>query len=468
MWDLKEHIDNIAVIQESGAVVTYGELLEHSNDLTEKMPERSLVVCLCKNSIGSLLGYVAFLNAKIVPLMLDGGVDKELLGSLIEVYKPEYFWVPSEMTGHFDSCVSIYSDFDFTLLKNLFGQRHVLHNELALLLTTSGSTGSRKLVRQSYQNLRSNTKSIVEYLEINQKERSITTLPMSYTYGLSIINSHLYAGASVITTSKTLVQKEFWHQLKTYNATSFGGVPFTYEMLNKLKFFKMDLPSIKVMTQAGGRLTADLHKKFSTYVKETGKRFYVMYGQTEATARMSYLPYENSLEKYGSIGIAIPDGKFFLVDEENNKITDCDTVGELGYIGENVTLGYAEDCKDLTKGDERQGVLLTGDMAKVDEDGFYWVVGRKKRFLKIFGNRINLDETEELLKTRFSDVDLACSGVDDNLYIYVTDNKIINDVRQYLSDKTGLNHISITVNYINEIPKNESGKTAYKDLSNLL
>jgi len=468
MWDFKKYIDNIAVIQESGSVVTYGELLEHTNNLSDKIQEKCLVFCLCKNSIGSLLGYVAFLNAKIVPLMLDDGVDQELLYNLVKVYKPEYFWVPSEMLEKFDDCISIHSDFDFTLLKNLFGQRCFLHNDLALLLTTSGSTGSRKLVRQSYHNIRSNTGSIVEYLEIDQKERAITTLPMSYTYGLSIINSHLHVGASIILTNKTLVQKEFWLQLRTYNATSFGGVPFTYEMLNRLSFFKMELPSINVMTQAGGRLSADLHRKFSIYAEKTGKRFYVMYGQTEATARMSYLPYKVSLEKCGSIGIAIPSGKFFLVDEQNNKINNCDSIGELTYIGENVSLGYAVNNDDLAKGNERQGVLSTGDLAKVDEDGFYWIVGRKKRFLKIFGNRINLDEVEELLKNRYSNIDLACDGVDDNIYIFVTDNKIVTDVRQYLGDKTGLNHVSITVKYINEIPKNESGKTIYNDLSGLI
>jgi len=468
IWDFQKYASNIAVVQESGSVVTYGDLLKASLNLTETIPKRSLVLCLCKNSLGSLLGYTAFLNAQIVPLMLDEGVDRVALHDLIEVYNPEYFWVPSEISRNFDNCVSIHSSFDFTLLRNKFGRRQVLHKDLALLLTTSGSTGSRKLVRQSYQNLKSNTESIVEYLEISHEDRSITTLPMSYTYGLSIINSHLHAGASMIFTSKTLVQKEFWQQLKTYNATSFGGVPFTYEMLNRLKFFRMDIPSIKVMTQAGGRLTTELQKKFASYAEKTGKRFYVMYGQTEATARMSYLPCKKALEKCGSVGVAIPNGRFFLINDENKKITDCNTVGELGYAGKNVSLGYAEDAKDLARGDENQGVLLTGDMAKIDKDGFYWLVGRKKRFLKIFGNRINLDETEDILKNRFCDSDLACSGVDDELQIYITNNKIIDDVRQYLSEKLRLNHVAFTIKYINEIPKNESGKTAYKDLGSLV
>jgi acyl-CoA synthetase (AMP-forming)/AMP-acid ligase II len=456
------------LIQESGCEVTYGELKEYTETLASYIPARCLVFCICKNSIASVIGYVAFLNARIVPLMLDQSVDKELLDKLINVYQPKYLWVPSEMAGNFSACTSIYSKHDYTLIRAESGPNYELYEDLALLLTTSGSTGSRKLVRQSYKNIRCNADSIIECLEIGQTERAITTLPMSYTYGLSIINSYLQAGASIVVTGKALVQKEFWVQFKTFSATSFGGVPFTYEMLSKLRFFKMELPSLDVMTQAGGRLTAELHEKFSMYANETGKRFYVMYGQTEATARMSYLPHEKSLEKCGSIGIAIPNGQFFLVDEENNRITDSDTVGELGYIGENVCLGYAESFKDLANGDEQHGILLTGDLARIDDDGFYWVVGRKKRFLKVYGNRINLDEIEGILKDKYRDIELACSGVDDNIVVYVTDDANNHDLRQYMSEKTGLNRICVSIRHVPEIPKNESGKTIYAELDGFL
>ena len=468
MWDLGAHFDNIALIQESGCEVTYGELKEYSESLSDHIPDRCLVFCLCNNSLASVVGYVAFINAGIVPLLLDESVDREMLNNLVSAYKPEYFWVPSSMIELFEGCNSLYSRFDYTLVKNLSAEKYTIDEDLALLLTTSGSTGSRKVVRQSYRNIRSNADSIVECLEIDKKERAITTLPMSYTYGLSIINSYLLAGASVIVTGKTLVQKEFWYQLTTFCATSFGGVPFTYEMLSKLRFFKKDLPSLGVMTQAGGRLNEELQKTFSMYANETGRRFYVMYGQTEATARMSYLPHEKSLEKCGSIGIAIPNGHFFLIDEENNRITDCDTVGELGYTGENVCLGYAEGYEDLAKGDEQQGILLTGDMARFDKDGFYWIVGRKKRFLKIFGNRVNLDEVEAIFKDRYPGVDLACSGVDDNIIVYVTNDININDARQYFSDKTGLNRICISIKYIPYLPQNESGKTIYAELDGMV
>lgn len=173
---------------------------------------------------------------------------------------------------------------------------------MALLLTTSGSTGSPKLVRQSYKNIAANTDSIIDYLELDASERSISTLPMNYTYGLSIINTHLKVGASLILTEYTLVQRDFWTLFAEYEATSFGGVPYTYEMLDKLQFFRRKLPSLRTMTQAGGKLLPVLHKKFAEYADKEGKKFIVMYGQAEATARMGYLPAQKSLEKYGAMG----------------------------------------------------------------------------------------------------------------------------------------------------------------------
>jgi acyl-coenzyme A synthetase/AMP-(fatty) acid ligase len=287
---------------------------------------------------------------------------------------------------------------------------------------------------------------------------------MSYTYGLSIINSHLHVGASIILTSKTLMQKEFWQQFKELKATSFGGVPFTYEMLNKLRFFRMDLPSLHTMTQAGGKLSPELHKKFAEYAKEQGKHIVVMYGQTEATARMSYLPHEMSLEKCGSVGIAIPGGKLSLMDIDGKKIDEAEITGELVYEGANVTLGNAERGEDLVKGDERNGILVTGDMAKRDADGYYYIVGRKKRFLKIFGNRVNLEEAEMLIKEEFEGLDCACAGFDDAMYIFITDDSVMNDVRHFITEKTGLNHTAFRIKYIDIIPKKESGKTLYIDL----
>lgn len=463
MKDLfKDYGEKIAVIEDNGNKISYCDLFEISNLLYKKINKRCLVFNLCNNSIGALLGYVSSQINHYVPLMLNEKIDEDLFQNLLKTYQPEYIWCPKERTLPLNC---IYETYGYCLYRTNY-TGFDLNDQLALLLTTSGSTGSPKLVRQSYLNILSNTDSIIKYLSIDADERPITTLPMNYTYGLSIINTHLRVGATILLTDKNLLDRDFWTFFKKEKATSFGGVPYTYEMLYKLKFFNMDLPSLKTMTQAGGKLLPELHKKFAEYAQSSNRNFIVMYGQTEATARMGYLPANKSLEKYGSMGIAIPGGKFDLLDSQNQIITENNIVGELVYSGDNVTLGYALCGEDLIKGDERHGYLQTGDMAKRDEDGFYYIVGRLKRFLKIFGNRINLDETERLIKSHFSGIECACGGHDDLMKIYVIteDQSILKEIRKFISEKTHLNLTAFKIVTVNEIPKNDSGKVLYKEL----
>lgn len=455
--------DRTVAMDSTGRLMTYGDMYEWADEIGEVVPKRSLVFSFCHNVVGSVAGYFGFLCNGIVPVLLDRHIEKELALNLIKVYQPDFLYVPMEQREDFGSFETVLESYEYYLLKTNFDVKHEMYPDLGLLLTTSGSTGSPKFVRQSYTNIQANAESIVEYLQIDETERPITTLPMNYTYGLSIVNSHLLVGATILMTDYTLMEKGFWEFFRENEATSFGGVPYTYEMLKKLRFFRMDLPSLRTMTQAGGKLSPELHKEFAQYAKEQGKKFVVMYGQTEATARMAYLPAERSLEKYGSMGIAIPGGKFTLVDVEEKAITEPDVTGELIYEGPNVTLGYAESMEDLQKGDERHGKLVTGDMAKMDEDGFFYIVGRKKRFLKIYGNRVNLDEVERMLKSNFETYDFACGGVDDQLYAFVTteDEEAKAKVKKFLAEKTGLNHKAFTVQSIDQIPKNEAGKTLY-------
>lgn len=461
--NLNRFENNVAVITEEGEAVTYRKLSLYCEKLVQNIKKRCLVFNLCSNTLGSLVGYVAFLNNDIVTLMLSDKLDTSLLEHYINTYKPDYLYVPDFAVEKFNQLKTVYSDIGYSLLKTEHSQEYVLNNDLALLLTTSGVTGSPKLVRQSYTNIKANTESIVEFLEVSEQERAITTLPMHYTYGLSIINSHLSVGASIVISEKGVMQKDFWQQLNEYRVTSFSGVPYTYEMLDRLKFFRMNLPSLKTLTQAGGKLGSDLHLKFAEYAIENDKKFFVMYGQTEATARMSYLPADKSLQKCGSIGIVIPGGDFYLIDESGNKILNSDTVGELVYSGKNVMLGYANSGEDFGLGNEQQGLLHTGDLAKFDNDGFFYIVGRKKRFLKLFGNRINLDEIEFLIKKEFS-LECACVGKDDNMIIYITDDELSKKVLGFVSKKTGINSAAFKVRYLNNIPKNEAGKTLYKEL----
>lgn len=467
MWNFEQFKNNVAIIDEYGTDVSYEDLIEFGDKVASVISERSLVFVMCTNSIGSVAGYASFVNKGMVSVLLNAHLEKELLDNLVETYKPEYIWVPTEMCTEYEkyNVQNVFSEYGYTLLKTTFDAKYELYDELCIMLTTSGSTGSPKFVRQSYKNVESNAKSIVQYLELNSSERPITTLPMNYTYGLSIINSHFMVGATLLVTDKGLMQKEFWKFFKGAEATSFGGVPYTYEMLERLRFFKMELPSLRYMTQAGGKLTPELHKKFAEYAEQKNVKFIVMYGQCEATARMGYLPAEKSLEKYGSMGIAIPGGKFKLIDVNGNDITEPHVTGELVYYGSNVTLGYAECGQDLIKGDERFGELCTGDMAQFDEDGYYYIVGRKKRFLKIYGNRVNLDEVDRMIKTKFDNIDVASAGIDDHMYIFVTEERYANDVVKFVVEKTGLNPAAFQSIVIDSIPKNDAGKTLYKELT---
>lgn len=464
MWDFRQYSSRVAAVDESGKRLYYEELEQENQRFKEALGERSLVFVLCSNTIGSLTGYTGCLNGRSVPLLLARDLDEELLTGLIGIYQPDYLWVPEDMIYKFAHLAIRYEAFGYILLETGYKKVYPLYEELCLLLTTSGSTGSPKLVRQSYGNVLSNAQSIAEYLELDETERPITTLPMNYTYGLSIINSHLLVGATILLTGKGFMQKGFWDFFKEEGATSFGGVPYTYEMLDKLRFFQMNLPSLRTMTQAGGRLQPELHKKFAEYALENGKRFYVMYGQAEATARMSFLPYERSLEKYGSMGIAIPGGKLSIIDADGKEIREPDTAGELVYEGPNVTLGYGECREDLAKGDERHGRLETGDMAKYDSDGYYYIVGRKKRFLKIFGNRVNLDEIDRLVKARFGNIDCVSSGRDDEVYFFITEKSLQEEIKKFLSHKTGLHSSAFFVRAIPKIPRNDSGKVLYQEL----
>lgn len=466
MFDLKRYGNAVAAIGENHAEVTYEQLHDIGEEMYGAVGRRCLVFCLCENSVGAVLGYAAFLNHAVVPVMLSAHLDDELLSNLMDTYHPAYVWLPESERGRFDKHPVIYEAYGYMLVDMEYEKIYPLNEKLALLLTTSGSTGSPKFVRQSYENIRANTESIIEYLCLDSSERPITTLPMNYTYGLSIINTHLSVGAALLLTDKTLMQKEFWEFFKTGGATSFGGVPYTYEMLDKLRFFRMDLPSLRTMTQAGGKLTPELHEKFASHAAEKGICFVVMYGQCEATARMGYLPSEMAVKKRGSMGIAIPGGKFTLVDVKGDEIKDPHRTGELVYEGPNVTLGYAERGEDLILGDERHGRLETGDMAERDEDGYYYIVGRKKRFLKIYGNRVNLDEMDRLIKGRY-EVDVACSGVDDHMYVFIAGDMAdrADEIKRFAAQKTGLNPAAFTIKAIDEIPKNDSGKTLYEELT---
>jgi long-chain acyl-CoA synthetase len=444
---------------------TYYEINNLCDEMSTYIKEKSLLFLICSNCEEAITGYLACLKSGSVPLLINSSINESLLQNLIKKYSPNYIWLPKNK-NIFESFKSIFSWKKYELIKPSQTIFHNINKELALLLMTSGSTGSPLLVRQSYKNLNSNTSSIIESLNILPSDKPITTLPFNYTYGLSIINTHLDCGCEIVLSEKSIIDKEFWKTLKLNSVTTFGGVPYTFQMLDRIGFDEMELKSLKTITQAGGKLEKKLSLKFAEICQKKSINFVVMYGQTEATARMSYLPPKYSISKAGSIGVTIPKGQFHIEDENQNIITNAHTLGELIYKGENVCLGYAEGIKDLSKGDENNGILRTGDIAKFDDDGFYYIEGRIKRYIKIFGNRVSLDEIENIAKE--NNFNCVCVGKDDVLYIISEEMEILNDVKKLISKTTGFHPSSIKTFHIPIIPRNESGKVLYNQLNNLI
>ncbi len=451
------------IISSSGKKYNYGEVFNFAQFVGEKIEPRSLVFCLSNNTVGSLIGYISFLHNKIVPVMLSADIQLTSLERLIKDYRPEYIWIPTKLSSYFSNYDQILDLDHYCLIRFKNKENYLLNNKLSLLLTTSGSTGNPKFVRLSYENIISNAESIAKYLSIDSYQRPITALPMSYSFGLSIINSHIIKGCTILLTDDSIAQKGFWSFMKLQKATSFSGVPFTFEMLKKIRFFKMKLPDLEIVTQAGGKLDNSLIKEFSNHFLKSKIQFFVMYGQTEAAPRMSYLHPNFSVDKLGSIGKAIPGGKFWLLDKNKKQICDPNIKGDLYYSGPNVSMGYAEKRKHLSIDDMNKGVLDTGDVAIRDEDGFYYVVGRKKRFIKLFSKRINLDFTEKIVAEHFGSC--ACTGTDDKMVIYLTDSTVLQDVKDFLAENIGVNKSAFLVKYIKEIPKSKSGKTLYSFLN---
>ena len=462
--------ERLLAVTEDRRYLTVGDLHAAADRLAKAIGGHRLVFLLCENTPGTLLGYLSCLKTGAVPLLLDAHIAPELLLQLINKYHPAFLYVTNSLQEESRAVLNdwrrVLELWDSTLLYDPAAGEPELHPDLALLLTTSGSTGSPKLVRLTGKNLDANAKSIAEYLRLNENEQPITNLPMNYSYGMSIVNSHLYTGAMLVLSRRSVLEREFWETVRRERVTSLAGVPYTYRMFQRAGLLEMDLPHLHTLTQAGGKLPEELHRIFAAWAEETGRRFYVMYGQTEAAPRMGYLPAERALEKCGSMGIPVPGGTFHLIREDGSFVEEPDTVGELVYCGDNVAMGYGQNAEDLSLGDEWHGELHTGDMAKCDPEGFYRIVGRKKRFVKLYGNRVGLDDVEHLLTARFPDVGFACVGEDDCLEIFHDSQApFLNQaVVDYLSNRMQFPPHVFQVRYLESIPKNEAGKTLYAAL----
>ncbi|MEL6734843.1 MAG: AMP-binding protein, partial [Pseudomonadota bacterium] len=349
--------------------------------------------------------------------------------------------------------------------KHLTPETPALHPDLALLLPTSGTTGDAKLVRLSHQNLTSNADSIANYLHLSAQDCAATTLPLHYSYGLSVLHSTLATGGSLSLIDRPLIDAKFWQAAQATQVTSLALVPVQCEMLlAQDRRLKHDLPSLRYVTQAGGKLPQDQALTLAKEAKDDGWDLVIMYGQTEASPRMAYLPPEAALTHSETIGQAIPGGQITLQDAEGQEITEAGVAGELVYEGPNVMMGYARAPEDLAK---PQGLsqLKTGDIAERTPDGFYKITGRAKRFVKIAGRRISLDGLESDLRAMGHAA--YATGSDQQIRLYFCNSQAPEDVTHQLATRLKVPATTFTLLQIAEPPLMPSGKVDYRALAAL-
>ena len=338
-----------------------------------------------------------------------------------------------------------------------------LHSELAVLLSTSGSTGSPKFVRLSVNNLAFNARAIAEVLDIREPEVGSGHLPLHYSYGLSILTSHLSAGAPLHLTEKSFLDSDFWPQMKRWRIAHLPGVPFHYNILRRFNFAKLDLPDLRVMTQAGGNLDLNVRKMAYDYMEARGGRFHIMYGQTEAAPRITTLSHEDFAEHAETVGPAIPGGRIAITGTNGTPKVE----GEVIYYGPNVMMGYAEKPEDLALGDELRGRLATGDIGRLDEEGRLTITGRIKRMGKIAGVRVNLDEVERVLSGLGEEFAVISKG--EVLLLYHLPNANLDKLKEralkQLSDRFTLPKTAYRLREIAEFPLTSRDKIDYQALS---
>ncbi|MDI2127387.1 AMP-binding protein [Yinghuangia seranimata] len=443
-----------------------GRVAESAECYTRLAP--GIVFALTSPDLPGVLRYLGALAAARPVLLLDPALDRTALETLAHRFRP------AAIVGADGPAPLGYRALDSAGWVRIDPDAAEPHPDLAVLLTTSGSTGNPKLVRLSRTAVLANARSIALALGLGPGEVAPTSLPLHYSYGLSVLNSHLVVGATVLIESNGVLARQFWRSVDEHRATSFAGVPYHYEMLRRIGFDPAGHPALRTLTQAGGRLRTSLVRDFADRMEKVGGRLVVMYGQTEATARMAVLPPERLADKLGTAGRAIPGGAFAIRPLDTaapgrngvgHPVAEAagEAVGEVVYSGPNVMMGYAESEAELMRGDDLGGVLATGDLGRLDDEGFLTVTGRLKRIGKVFGTRVSLDDLEDLLRGHAA---AAAVPGDDRIVVWLegADSELCRAAGRTLAERLRVHASGFDVRTVPTLPLLASGKIDYRAL----
>ncbi|MGI5152117.1 AMP-binding protein [Plantactinospora sp. CA-294935] len=421
------------------------------------------------STVDSVLRYLAAMLADRPVALLDPRLPADLLGRLVAAYQPAAVVGLDETPCPADADRPAgYQAASMAGVGGIWRRRadpeHLPAPSLALLLATSGSTGNPRLVRLSRSAVLANALAIAEALEIDDREVAPTSLPLFYSYGLSVLNSHLVAGGTVVVADGDVFSAGFWRACDRHGATSLAGVPRHYEMLTRLRWDPARRPRLRTLTQAGGPLRPALARRLHERLAGVGGRLFLMYGQTEATARIAVLPPDRLPDKVGSAGLPVPGGRLCVRTDTGEQSTVPGVSGEVVYSGPNVMLGYADSAADLALGDELGGELATGDLGRLDDEGFLWLTGRLKRIGKVFGTRVHLDDVERLVDDAPGPVAAVSAG--DRVVVWCAGigDESARALGVALADRLRLHRSGLDVRGIDRLPTLANGKTDYRRL----
>ena len=395
----------------------HNEILKLASWIRSEVGTGKNIIILSVNNLFMLKAYLAIIKSENVCIPLDPRIEKDNFNYIAGLAKPSMIMVIEDIIkrlplGDFrcvlPSDISALEDYSETNFNN-----DTDSEECAEIIFTSGSTGEPKGVMLSHKNLIANTSSIVEYLGLTSDDRMLVVLPFYYCYGLSLLHTHLRVGGSIVFNNSFIFLGKVIKDLVEYKCTGFAGIPSHFQiLLRKSDTFKQTtFPDLKYVTQAGGKLATVFMDEFRKAHPET--KFIVMYGQTEATARLSWLPPELYKKRKGSMGKGIPGVTLKVVNEKGEKIKPGET-GEVIAQGDTVMMGYFHD-EEGTKKTLRDGWLHTGDLGTVDEDDYIYLTARSKEIIKVRGKRVSPKEIEAVILEIPGVIDCKISSIDDDI-----------------------------------------------------
>lgn len=444
--------EQIAIVDDRGRKATYRQLAERAKKLSAYMEERSLIFILCDKQMETVefLYEVIYLNR--IPLLLQADIQEELLAYLISIYRPQYIYCRK---GH--AMARRYSEeiaLETHMLAATGFPRYPFHPDVALLLSTSGTTGSSKLAKISYENLYNNAEYACMHLGMKSGQKGISPLPINYTYGIAFCFWHWHCGAALLVTEEPVIGKKFREFFKREGANNFAATPYTFRMLDKVKFWESEILNTLHFAMSGGAQMSESDQVYMISVLK--EKFWIGYGQTECTCIISAMNFDEDNIKLGSIGKAFDNMKVIL-DVETN---------ELCIKSKSVCMGYANDMEDMKDGDGNHGMLRTGDVAYIDEDGCIFLRGRLTRYIKILGKRTSLDDIEKYLANNFPDIECACTGKDDHITIFCKKGEewLKKEMLSTLALGLKIPAQFISFRYMEKIPRNEAGKITYAEM----